>query len=65
MHSKMAVGMAFFTRTAGIVRNGEFLLGVESFEQAAAVFEQGFPQAQLDGFAVADSVALQILAGQP
>jgi hypothetical protein len=64
MHLEFPVGVAFLAWPAGIVRDAEPCLGIELFEQVAAVFEQGFAQAQLDGFAVADAVALQILAGQ-
>jgi hypothetical protein len=34
-------------------------------EQSAPVLEQGLPQAHFDGFAIADSVPGQILAGEP
>lgn len=57
--------MGFFARTAGVVWHGEFRISVELFEQTAAIFEQGLAQAQFDGFAVANPVALQILASQP
>src|SRR5439155_10285898 len=64
MHRKLPVGVRFFASTAGVVRDGELGLGVELFEQTAAVFEQGFAQPQLDGFTVANPVALQIPASQ-
>lgn len=59
------VGVALFARPAGVVRDAEAGLGVELGEEVAAVLEQGGAQAQLDGFAVAHAVALEILAGQP
>ena len=40
-------------------------MGVELFEEPAAVLEQRGAQAQLDRFAVANAVPLEILAGQP
>jgi hypothetical protein len=65
MHLEGPIGMAFFARPAGVVREVEARVGVELFKQVAAVSEQGGAQAQFDGFAVAHAVALEVLAGQP
>ena len=64
MHLEFAAGMGFFPGTAGVVGNRKLGLGIELFEQTAAVFEQGLAQSQLNGFAVADPIAPQILASQ-
>ena len=56
--------MAFFSGTAGIVRNREFPL-VKLLKQASSIPQQGLAQTQFDGFAVANPVGLQVLANQP
>jgi hypothetical protein len=63
MHLEGTLGVAFFAKATGIIRNGEFPL-VKLFEQVASVLEQSLAQTQLDGFAVASPVFLQILADQ-
>ena len=57
--------MAFFPRATGVARDGELALRVKLSEQPAPIFEQRFPKTQLDSFAVAHTVARQVLASQP
>jgi hypothetical protein len=65
MHRQSAIRVAFFARTAGVVRDTELALGVKFFEQTTSILEQSLAQSKLDGFAVANPVALEILARQP
>ena len=63
MHLEPAAGVAFFAGPTGVIWNGEFPL-IKLFEQLAAILEQGLAQTQLDGFAVARAIVLQVLADQ-
>jgi hypothetical protein len=57
--------MPFLPRPTGVLRDNQLGLGVELFEQAAAIFKQRLPEPQFDGFAIADPVALKVLADEP
>ena len=64
LHGLGPVGMAFFAGTAGLLGQAQVGLAVKFLEQGAGVLEKGFPQPQLDGFQVADTMAGQVLANQ-
>ena len=64
MHRNLAVGVAFLAGTTGVFRDRKPALSIQFFQQLPSVFEQSLPQAQFDGFAVANAVLAQVLARQ-
>lgn len=58
------LGVAFFAGLAGVLRDREAILVVQTLQQLAPVPEQGFAQTQFNGFHIGHALALQALGDQ-